>query len=640
MGVKARKVQVEDVGHFVMVDGPAISPDGGLVAFVVNRALLTEDRYISNIWLYNRKSGKSSQLTSGGADHNLAWAPDGTKIAFLSRNAEEGKTSISVVDLEGRGAPVPLFSTKGRIYQLDWAPDGEHILFLHRAEEKDIKEIDDIPFWFDGDGFVCQGITQLLRLNILNGEVETLTDAETDIRAFSCSYTGDKVALCLAHTQDFYLCDVLLMDVETRATREIALGFQTFVPPTWSPDNEYILIQGHRRERGMASHNNFWLIPVNGGHPKNLTAQLQWNIGNSLYCDIRMRLSQGPAWEGKYVYFLLSEGGSVKLASINVDTGEPKVIVDGAVGVNSFSVKGDCLVFSKGTDTAPIELWEKTEAGERRITHFNDDLVRGMDITRPERFTFEASDGEEIEGWIMKPADFDPNRRYPAIVWIHGGPKSKFGYAFMHEFQLYSAQGYVVIYMNPRGSDGYTEEFADIREHFGERDYQDIMEGLDWVKDRYPFIDARRVGVTGISYGGFMTNWVVTHTDRFAAAVSEEGISDQITMFGTTDIGPFFNKDVIGGEPWSDLKKYLEKSPLLKVDRVKTPIMFIHALDDFRCGVDQSIQFFTGLRCLEQTTKLLLLPAGGHIVGWTGKPSFRIERLRQKLLWFDKFLVK
>jgi len=640
MKARTRKIQVEDVGRFVMVDCPAISPDGGLVAFVVKRALVREDRYSSNVWVYNRKTGKLSQLTSGGSDYNPAWAPDGMKIAFISCDVEDGKTNIWVMDLQSHGTPIPVFSTKGRIQQFCWSPDGEHILFLHRTEDKDIKEIDDIPFWIDGEGFICQGATQLLRLSILSGEVETLTRAETDIRAFACSHKGDKAVLCLAHKQDFYLCDIFLMDVETGAIKEIGSGFQTFVPPVWSPDDKYILIQGHRRERGMASHNNLWLIPVDGGQPRNLTARLQWNIGNSLYCDVRMRISQGPVWKDKSVYFLLSEGGAVKLACINVDSGETRVIVDGNVGVNSFSVKGDYLVFSKGTDTAPIELWEKTEEGERRITHFNDGLLKHVNIATPERFTFEASDRQAIEGWIIKPVDFNQNRRYPAILWIHGGPKSKFGYGFMHEFQLYAANGYAVVYLNPRGSDGYSEDFAEIRKHFGERDYQDIMEGLDWVLNTFPWIDPARLGVTGISYGGFMTNWIVTHTNRFAAAISEEGISDQLTMFGTTDIGPFFNKDVIGGEPWSNLEKYLEKSPLLRADQVKTPIMFIHAMDDFRCGVDQSIQFFTALRCLGRTTKLLLLQAGGHIVGWTGKPSFRIERLRQKLLWFDKFLQK
>lgn len=622
-----------------MVDYPVISLDGAQVAFVVTRALVTEDRYSSNIWGYNRKTGKLSQLTSGGSDYNPAWALDGMKLVFLSRNGEEGKTNIWVMDLERHGAPVLVFNTKGRIPQLCWSPDGEHILFLHRAEDdEDIKEIDRIPFWINGEGFICQGAVQLLRLSILNGEIETLTDTSTDIRAFACSHKGDKAVLCIAHKQDFCICDILLMDMETGVIREMGSAFQTSVPPMWSPDDKYILIQGHRRERGMASHDNLWLIPVDDGHPRNLTARFQWNIGNSLYCDIRMRVSQGPAWEGKCVYFLLSEGGAVKLACVNVNNGEIRVIVDGNVGVNSFSVKGNYLIFSRGTDIAPIEIWEKTEEGERRITHFNDGLVKDVIIARPERFIFEASDAHAIEGWIMKPVDFNPNTRYPAIVWIHGGPKSKFGYGFMHEFQLYTADGYVVIYLNPRGSDGYTEDFADIRGHFGEREYQDIMEALDWLENEFSFVDAKRIGVTGISFGGFMTNWIVTHTDRFATAISEEGISDQMTMFGTTDIGPFFNKDAIGGEPWNNAEKYLEKSPLLKADQVKTPIMFIHAVDDYRCGVDQSIQFFTALSCLGRKAKLLLFPNGGHIFGWTGRPKHRIKRLKYKLNWFDSFL--
>ena len=632
-----RKVRVEDIGSFVFVDNPVISPDANKVAFIVTYTLIKEDRYESNIWLFNRKDRSLKQLTSGGSDYNPTWSPDGGNIAFLSKRDNE--TGIWVINSEGPGEVAQIYGGKGAIAQLSWSPDGENMLFLFRPETaEEVKEIESVPFWLNGEGFISHSPVQLLKLHVLSRKVEQLTDTPTDVGAFACSSKGDRIAFCEAHKDNFYICDIKVMDANGENVTEISSGFKVLVPPVWGPNDKYIVIQGNRYEKGTATHNNLWLLPVDSGGPRNLTANLEMNIGNSLYCDVRSRLSQGPVWQGEWIYFLLSEGGAVKLARLNVKSDKFEVIENENVGITTFSVRADYIVFSEGSDTPPLEIWEKTSGKREKVTHFNDSIMTDLLVAKPERFTFQANDCQEIEGWIMKPADFAPGKKYPAVLWIHGGPKSKFGYGIMHEFQLYSANGYAVIYVNPRGSDGYSEKFADIREHYGERDYKDIMESLDWIESNCSWIDPKRIGVTGISFGGFMTNWIVTHTDRFAAAISEEGISDQITMFGTTDIGPFFNKDAIGGEPWDNAEKYLEKSPLLKANQVKTPIMFIHALDDYRCGVDQSIQFFTALSCLGRKTKLLLFPNGGHIFGWTGRPKHRIKRLKYKLNWFNSFL--
>jgi dipeptidyl aminopeptidase/acylaminoacyl peptidase len=208
----------------------------------------------------------------------------------------------------------------------------------------------------------------------------------------------------------------------------------------------------------------------------------------------------------------------------------------------------------------------------------------------------------------------------------------------MFENQLFAARGYAVLCVNSRGSGGYSEEFADIRKHYGERDFRDLMEAVDYAIKNRKFVDPERLGVTGISYGGFMTNWVVGHTDRFKAAVSVEGISSWFAMYGTTDIGFYFAPDQIGGEPWNNVEGYVEKSPLVYADEVKTPIMFIHSMEDYRCWVDQALSFYTALKAQGKETQLVLFLKGSHTFGWSGKPSHRIKKLEHTLNWFKKYL--
>lgn len=640
-----RKVKIEDIGAFVAVDEPCISPCGNRVAFVAGRTLVKEDKYESNVWIFHREKRSLKQLTSGGNDYNPIWSPSGDRILFLS-SRDSNEIGIWIIDLEGESETSPVVTKKGEISQPSWSPDGESILFLWRPINKEeVKEIKTIPFWVDNQGFTYHSAVQVFSLNILTRRERQLTNVDMDVQGVAFSNDGKKIAyIVAADKENPYTYNVKIMDFKGENVKTVGTGFMYDGPmyPVWSPDNEHIVVQGSRFEKGFASHNNLWLISVDGGKPKNLTKGLTVSTGgDSLYCDTKNPYSyspQGPVWEGDHIYFLLSEGGSVKLASLGMRKDKIRIVEGGNIGISKFSVRDDYIVYSGGTDIEPFEIWESKGEKKKKLTHFNDSVTSDLKLPVPKQFAFQASDGEQVEGWYIKPVDFDQDKSYPAIVWVHGGPKSKFGYGFMHEFQLFAASGYVVIYINPRGSDGFTQKFADIREHYGEKDYKDIMEGLDWMESNCSWIDPERIGLTGISYGGFMTNWLITQTDRFAAAVSEDGISDWISMFGITDIGYFFCKDAVGGDLWNNLDKYVEKSPLFKADRVVTPTMFIHSMDDYRCGMDQSIQFYTALCYLGKEAKLLLFPEGGHIFAWTGKPRLRIKRLENMLSWFDKFL--
>jgi len=288
------------------------------------------------------------------------------------------------------------------------------------------------------------------------------------------------------------------------------------------------------------------------------------------------------------------------------------------------------------TADSPKELYLYEDGRTTRLTAFNDFAREALGFSRPEHFRFRASDGAEIDGWVLMPKG---GGRRPWVLYIHGGPKTAYGWSFMFEFQLLASRGYAVVYTNPRGSDGYSEEFADIRCRYGERDYQDLMEAVDYVLAHFE-LDERRAAVAGGSYGGFMTNWVVGHTDRFAAAITQRSICDWVSMFGTTDIGWYFVEDQICCSPWRDRDRCLEKSPLLYADRVKTPTLIVHSIEDYRTWLDQGVAFYTALKLNGVETKLVLFPGESHELTRKGKPRHRLEDLRQKLDWLDRHLGK
>ena len=289
------------------------------------------------------------------------------------------------------------------------------------------------------------------------------------------------------------------------------------------------------------------------------------------------------------------------------------------------------------TSSHPNELYLLENSKQEKLTGFNDGLVERWGLKKPEKIVFKASDGVLVEGWILR--SYGGEGKKPTILEIHGGPKTAYGEGFMFEFHLLASNGYNVIYSNPRGSDGYSEEFADIRGRYGERDYLDLMEFVDEIMKRYgDEIDEEKLGVTGGSYGGFMTNWVVGHTNRFKVAVTQRSISNWFISFGATDIGYYFDVDQIGGLPWDIPEKFLNKSPLSYVKNIETPLLIIHSLEDYRCHVAEATSLYTALKLLGRETRLILFPEENHDLSRRGKPKHRVERLKHILEWFNKYL--
>ncbi|GAB6876344.1 prolyl oligopeptidase family serine peptidase [Thermaerobacter litoralis] len=273
----------------------------------------------------------------------------------------------------------------------------------------------------------------------------------------------------------------------------------------------------------------------------------------------------------------------------------------------------------------------------RRLSRANDRWLAEVAVVEPEHFTFE-SDGNVLDGWLIRPVGFEPGKRYPAVLQIHGGPMAMYGYAFFHEFQLLAARGYAVFYTNPRGSQGYGQAFcAAIRGDWGNRDYRDLMAFVDAVLERYDFIDRDRLGVAGGSYGGYMTNWIVTHTDRFRAGVTMRCVANEHSFFGTSDIG-FHDLFDLESPPWEDPLRYLEMSPIHHIGRCKTPLLVMHSEMDLRCPIEQAEQIYTALKVLGVPTEFVRFPEESHGLSRGGKPWHRVYRLDRIVEWFDRYL--
>lgn len=315
-----------------------------------------------------------------------------------------------------------------------------------------------------------------------------------------------------------------------------------------------------------------------------------------------------------------------------------ELVIGGDRSVEGIDVRKGVVTFVAMDSTNAEELYFTKEGSEVRLTELNSGLISKLATVTPAPFSFRASDGARVEGWLLLPAEEGrKGKPHPAVLYVHGGPKTTFGDAYMHELQCYAAAGYAVVYMNPRGSDGHSERFADIRGKYGTRDFQDLLEGLDFASKSFP-IDPKRVAIAGGSYGGFMTNWAVGHTDRFRAAVTDRSIASWFSFYGTSDIGPYFTEDQAKGNPWDDEERLMAASPIRYAKKMKTPLLILHSMEDYRCPWGDGLQLFTALKGMKRDVELVLFPGENHDLSRGGKPKHRVERLGHYIRWFDTHL--
>ena len=670
MTATPRKMKAQDLLTMRFDSQPQLSPDGTLVAFVSRWIDPEKNKYFSNLWLVSIRGGESRRFTVGDyGDTSPRWSPDGRHIAFVSDRSESSQ--IWLIPVNGGEARQLTELAEGSLGSLAWSPDGTKIVFSFRPKppadrqaEREVREkehssypprvIRRAGYREDGTGYNGGERWHLQTVCVETGEANQLTSEDYDDHSPAWSLDGRTIAFVSNRSEDADLTpgyqDLWLISSDGGAVRRLTKQSGHVQNPVWSPDGAEIAYIGHDRpdEIWGVSDPHLWVVSVESGEARYLTLGLDRPVGHHTLGDTSESEvgSASLIWsdDGARLFFLVSDRGSCHLYSVNRSGGELIRLTQGAIDVCSFSADRETrqLALQIGSAAEPGDVYllstrDSDESTPSRLTDLNREWKAKLSLSTPEEIWFDTYDGKKIQGWIVKPPDFDPHRKYPLILEIHGGPHTQYGNAFFHEFQFLAARGYVVLYTNPRGSKGYGEAFtAAIRGDWGEPEMNDFMAGIDYVIAQ-GYVDPERLGVTGGSYGGFMTNWIVGHTDRFKAAVTQRSVTNMMSMAGTCDVQLMGDRTYFPSEVWEDPTFYWKLSPLSYVQNICTPLLILHSEGDLRCPIEQGEQLFIALKRLNREVEFVRYPPeASHDLSRSGPPDLRLDRLGRIVEWMDK----
>lgn len=661
-------IKLDEFTGYKFLSGIRLSPNGDYGCFALHETDVEENSYKSNLWLYDIKNKRHFRLTSFDKERSFLWLKDGESIIFSGARGEKDRKSLEEgeeftifykINIHGGEAvefmKIPrrvnsikqidedrfIFTSSFNRYnkELNGISDAERKEELQRRkEEKDYEVMDEIPFWSNGEGFTNKDRNRLYIYEISSGICRVLTDETTNVDDFNIDSTGKRLVFIGASFENKMELtnSVYILNIEDGKIKPVSSGFSHSFADFIGEDN--IIMMGNSMERyGLNENDKFYVISLNNLERKCITPDFETSTWNSVGSDCRYGGSLNRKVHGEHLYFITTEGDSSYINRIDIKGEITRISLEGG-SIDGFDILNEDILFIGLRGIKLQELYSLKNGTETQITHFNDWVIESKKISKPEKLVVKTDENVYIDGFIMKPVDFDENKKYPAILDIHGGPKTVYGDVFYHEMQYWANEGYVVFFCNPRGSDGKGNDFADIRGKYGTIDYEDIMRFTDYVVDKFSFIDRERIGVTGGSYGGFMTNWIIGHTDRFKAAASQRSISNWISMFGTTDIGYFFADDQVGANPWSDYNRMWDNSPMKYADKVKTPTLFLHSEEDYRCWLVEGIQMYTSLKYHGVDSRMIMFRGENHELSRSGKPKHRIRRLQEITNWFNKYL--
>lgn len=657
-------IQLDGFLDYKFLSGLALSPNGKNAAFAVHTCDIDANSYCSHIWVKDLTCEKLFQLTSASNERSLLWLDDDTLLFAADREKAEKRPGESRTDfyrirIDG-GEAAHAFTVPLGVSSIKSLSGGDFILlggydpaapdYASLTKEKQVEAeaackdeadytvLDELPFWQNGGGVVNKQRQRLYRFSPDSGELIPLTSALCAVEGFQLNsdrsrllYTAEEYDDVCPLTSGLYEVD--LADNSCRSL----LDERKYTIALFCYLGEEIFFWGSEmKDYGINENYTVYRVANGTGEP---VVRLELSSWNSVGTDCRYGGGKvfHPAEDS--CYFLTTDRFCSRILRL-LPNGEITPVSAPFGTVDCFDIQnGRCvLIGQRGQGLQEVYSLALDTAEETRLTSINADALKDKYVAAPQYLPFTDSDGVEIDGWVLLPYEYDPAKKYPAILDVHGGPKTVYGDIFYHEMQAWASAGYFVFFCNPRGSDGRGDAFADIRGKYGTIDYVDLMEFTDAVLARYPQIDPARVGVTGGSYGGFMTNWIIGHTDRFAAAASQRSISNWVSMSYTTDIGYYFGPDQTGGTAWNGLEKMWEQSPLKYADHCKTPTLFIHSDEDYRCWMAEGLQMFTALRIHGVPARLCLFHGENHELSRSGKPKHRLRRLREITDWMDCYL--
>ncbi len=655
-----RGFQPEDIYLLQQIADPQVSPDGKTVAYTVTQIDKARNRRQSSIWLVPVDgSAPPRRVTSGNSARNPRWGPDGT-LAFIANAVEpppnapqapeptnrpearppappepaNPRTQVYRLD-PGGGEPTRITNFKDGVSRFNWSPDGTRLACVVKTADhtpdSDTKHYQSMAYKFDGRGWADARRNHIFLVDVKSGKTTQLTSDPThddndpqwspDGKWISYSSTNSSPEL----TTVLGVGDVFLVPVSGGTPRPLAQGRMYASDPRWSPDGKWIAFAAAPSVDEQAQ---LWVVPALGGPPRLATeldlfpSSINWS-------------ADGQVW------FTALERGAQLLFRADPQTGKTVRVLAGNRSINNVELddKQRRVIFVAAGSQHPAELYSADLDGrnEKQLTHHNRAAEEQIATAPATAFTYASVDGLTIEAFLIKPLNFQPGKKYPLVLNIHGGPNGMWGYNWCSDCQMYAGRGWAVLLINPRGSSGYGMKFQRaVALEWGGKAYQDLMNGVATTLAQNPWIDKDRLGVTGISYGGFMTNWIVTQSDKFKAAIPISGISDFVSVEGTRD-GAFGHSRDFGGDLWQAFDNYWKYSPVRLANKVTTPVLLLHGEADYRVPASQAEEYFRALKHFGKTAELVLFPREPHSPG-AYEPKHQVEHLQWRLYWFDRYL--
>lgn len=674
------------------VSDPQFSGDKNFISYTVINADEKEDRYTRNLYLYDLRTKKNRQMSGAGDVGHVTWTKSDTLLFGAFRTGteknrkKEGEEFTSFYEIRTDGGEalkafeIPMEDasivdvidkntylvtgsfdeTKPRL-KADGGACTEKELASELSDWKKhrYERFTDYPFQFNGVGLI-QGKRSVLAIyDSRKNKLTRITDPNKNVLcavynngiiAYTVQTASNSPKLPAASKMEFYYPALCTYNLKTKKTKTVIKEFERDILPLGFIDDRTLLFYPPEDDPGNKSpleYGSFYRIDLVSGKIKEaVDRRYESSIGTSVGTDVRQNTGKQYMMRDGVFTFISTVGDTAVLRQLKdgriteltpsgvISEVKDEFFVTGDYCVDGFDMTDGHIVSVMYTDNFAAELF----LDGLQITDLNKSFEKKYELSTPEYISYKGKDKVEIHGWCMKPAGYKEGKKYPAILHIHGGPCTVFGNILHHEMQLWAANGYFVFFCNPRGSDGRGNDFVNISGKYGTVEYDNLMEFTDRILKKYPSIDKKKVGVTGGSYGGFMTNWIIGHTKRFACACSQRSIADWISFEHTSDIGPMFAKFHQGCLTRENAEKLWEHSPLKYADKAVTPTLFVCADEDYRCYHADSIAMYTALRESGVESEIAMFHGENHDLSRTGKPKNRIDRMKEILSWMDRHL--
>lgn len=660
-----KPLELKDFLQYRYLSGLTWAPGGGAAAFLVKEANLDKNGYDTHIWLH--RDGKQTQLTAAGDETGLCWE-DGKHILFPGLRTDADKkrradgeqfTVFYRIGIDG-GEALRAFELPFAVTELAVADENyfvamgkidvncpDYYAMTEQArretekywkEESDFQVIDELPFRFNGMGYINKVRNAIFLVDRKTLEVRRLSAANEEVNAWTMvdgkvCYCAEAIETKMLYRQKIYVCD----PAQGEAVCKYG-GAEYQIEYMVGYKGKVVFAGGTQERYGYNENPMFYQMDLDTG-AVTLFSDNPDSLHPAIGSDCRLGRTRLAKVCGDEIYYLATIRNSVWLMKMDENGARTPVIREEG-SVDDFDLceeEGDILAVCLYDGTLQdLYAFDKNGEKRRKVSGLNTAILKGKYVAECERVSFRFQD-YDLDGWVLKPMDYDPSKSYPGILDIHGGPKVAFGETFYHEMQAWASRGYFVFFCNPVGSDGRGNDFMFMRGKYATVDYDSLMTFVDTVLEKYPQIDQSRLAVTGGSYGGYMTNWIITHNNRFACAASQRSISNWLSFYGYSDLGYNFNVDQMNTTIFEGADKMWNVSPMKYAANIQTPTLFIHSDEDYRCPLSEGLQIYTSMVDRGIPTRMCIFKGENHELSRSGRPKHRMRRLNEITAWIEKY---